>query len=125
MERPPYLPFSEKEEKIIDILVGLGLKRNVARILVFLARSPEATSRELERGTDLRQPEVSLAIRQLRERDWIESWESKAERKGRPVKIYRLSRPFPEILNQIEKEKEKAARAQRDLIMSLRTAYQA
>jgi predicted transcriptional regulator len=28
-------------------------------------------SRELEMGTDLRQPEISIATKQLEERDWI------------------------------------------------------
>ena len=51
--------FTQDEEDLADLLIKTGLKRNVARVLVYLAHNPEATSREIERGTDLRQPEVS------------------------------------------------------------------
>ncbi|MGA8377842.1 MAG: helix-turn-helix domain-containing protein, partial [Methanoregula sp.] len=63
----------------------IGIKKNAAKVLVFLANSSEATSHAIERGTDLRQPEVSLAMRYLMDQGWIMSWESKAESKGRPL----------------------------------------
>jgi Predicted transcriptional regulator len=72
-----YLSFTEREETITDILVGLGLKRNVARVIVYLSSTEEATSRMIERGTDLRQPEVSMAMRQLRPYRWIQSTEKR------------------------------------------------
>jgi predicted transcriptional regulator len=80
----------------------------------------EATSRDIERGTDLRQPEVSIAMRYLKECKWIETRESKSESKGRPVKIYTLARPITEIMDTIEKEKKKEARHQLDLIQKMR-----
>ncbi len=83
--------FTEKEEEFANLLIEIGTKRNVAKVLVFLANTPEATSRAIERGTDLRQPEVSIAMRYLIEQNWITSRESKAESKGRPVKIYELA----------------------------------
>ncbi|MDD3933369.1 MAG: ArsR family transcriptional regulator, partial [Methanoculleus sp.] len=46
--------------------------------------------------------------------------ESKSESKGRPVKIYTLSRPITEIMDTIEKEKKKEARHQLDLIQKMR-----
>jgi predicted transcriptional regulator len=98
----------------------IGTKRNVAKVLVFLANMPEATSRAIERGTDLRQPEVSIAMRYLVEQSWITSRESKAESKGRPVKIYELSRPIHEIMDSIEKEKKKEATNQLALVQKLR-----
>jgi predicted transcriptional regulator len=52
--------FTEKEEEFANLLIEIGTKRNVAKVLVFLANTPEATSRAIERGTDLRQPEVSI-----------------------------------------------------------------
>ncbi|HII76103.1 MAG TPA: ArsR family transcriptional regulator, partial [Methanolinea sp.] len=51
--------FTPREEEFADLLVRIGLKKNVAKVLVYLAHTPEATSRDIERGTDLRQPEVS------------------------------------------------------------------
>ncbi|MFA5348603.1 MAG: ArsR family transcriptional regulator [Methanoregula sp.] len=99
--------FTEKEEEFANLLIEIGIKRNVAKVMVFLANTPEATSRDIERGTDLRQPEVSIAMRYLIGQSWITYRESKAESKGRPVKIYALSRPFYEIMDSIEKEKKK------------------
>jgi predicted transcriptional regulator len=99
--------FTEKEEEFANLLIEIGTKRSVAKVLVFLSNIPEATSREIERGTDLRQPEVSIAMWYLLEQGWIKNRESKAESKGRPVKIYELAKPIAEILDSIEKKKEK------------------
>ena len=49
-----------------------------------------ATSIDLERGTGLRQPEVSIAMRQLKPLDWIDENEEKKPGKGRPNKVYSL-----------------------------------
>jgi len=116
--------FTEDEEDLAALLVRIGLKRNVARVLVFLAHHPEATSREIERGTDLRQPEVSLAMAAMVEQEWVENREVKAENKGRPVKIYRLSQPFGEIVDQIEKEKREQANTQLSIIQQIRNYIQ-
>lgn len=112
--------FTEKEEEFVNLLIGVGTKRNVAKVLVFLANIPEVTSREIERGTDLRQPEVSLAMKDLMEKGWIRSRESKAETKGRPVKIYELAQPISAILESIEKKKEKEVSSQFAHIQKLR-----
>ncbi len=120
MQNSNFISFTEKEEKMTEIFLGLGLKRNVARVLVYLSSTDEATSRRIERGTDLRQPEVSIAIRELRELRWVESRESKADSKGRPVKIYRLSHPIQWIMDTIEGQKKQQAKDQLDLIEELR-----
>jgi len=112
--------FTEKEERFANLLIEIGMKRDVARVLVFLTVTPIATSRAIERGTDLRQPEVSIAMRYLMEQGWIKSRESKAESKGRPVKIYELAKPITEIMDGIEKAKKKEANHQLQMIQKLR-----
>jgi predicted transcriptional regulator len=112
--------YTKREEEFANMLIETGTKKNVAKVLVFLANIPEAASREIERGTDLRQPEVSIAMRYLIEQGWISSRESKAESKGRPVKIYELSKPISEIMDSIEKEKEKEVNDQLAVIQKLR-----
>jgi len=94
--------FTPKEEEFADLLVRIGLKKNVAKVLVYLAHTHEATSRDIERGTDLRQPEVSIAMASMMEQRWVENRETKAENKGRPVKIYKLSQPIGDIMDGIE-----------------------
>lgn len=84
----------------------IGTKSNVAKVLVFLARTKKATSRAIELGTDMRQPEVSIAMKYLVERGWIKNCVSSAESKGRPVKVYELAKTITVIINGIEKEKQ-------------------
>jgi predicted transcriptional regulator len=55
--------FTDREEEFVNLLIRVGTRKAVALLLVFLARKPKATSLEIERGTDLRQPEVSIAIK--------------------------------------------------------------
>ncbi|MBP2145862.1 putative transcriptional regulator [Methanofollis sp. W23] len=120
MKAEEVLYFTQKEEEFATLLIDIGIKRNVAKVLVYLANTDEATSREIERGTDLRQPEVSIAMRYLKEKKWINTRESKAESKGRPVKIYSLSKPINEIIDIIEKNKRKEVDNQLALIEKAR-----
>jgi predicted transcriptional regulator len=65
----------------------------------------EASSREIEMGSDLRQPEVSIAMRTLRDNQWIEEKEIKREGKGRPMKVYSLRANIDGIIRHFEEEK--------------------
>jgi predicted transcriptional regulator len=120
MKSKNVLYFTPAEEEFANLLIKIGIRRNVAKVLVYLAHTPEATSREIERGTDLRQPEVSIAMAHMMEQGWVESRENKAENKGRPVKIYHLSQPIGEIMDTIEREKREEANNQLALIQQLR-----
>ena len=112
--------FTQREEEFANLLIRIGIRRNMAKVLVYLAHTNEATSRDIERGTDLRQPEVSIAMAQMIEQRWVENRESKADNKGRPVKIYRLAMPINEIMDSIETEKRNEAQNQLLLIQQLR-----
>lgn len=98
--------FTEKEEEFSRTLVAIGVPRTVSKVLVFLANTPEATSRDIERGADLRQPEVSIAMQYLKERDWIASRVARNDSIGRPLNIISLSKPISEIIDHIRMEKE-------------------
>ncbi len=67
----------DKDEKIADALIALGMSRSVARTLSFLQNADEATAVELEKGAGLHQPEVSIAMKELKERGWIVEREEK------------------------------------------------
>ena len=112
--------FTDKEEKFVNLLISIGTKKNVATVLVFLASTPEATARVIERGTDLRQPEVSIAMKYLMEQGWVKSSESPSEHKGRPVHVYELAKSIPEIMECIEKEKKIETNKQLALVKKLR-----
>ena len=112
--------FTEKEEEFVNLLIEIGTKQTTAKALVFLANVKKATSREIERGTDLRQPEVSLAIKYMAEQGWIKSNEIPSDKKGRPVRNYTLAKPVPEIMTSIEKQKKTEANNQLALIKKMR-----
>ena len=97
----------EKDEEIADILISLGMSRNVATTLIYLQNKNAAKSIDLERVGRLHQPEVSIAMRQLKERGWITEREEKKTGKGRPNKIYSLKVGFNDIIAQIETERKK------------------
>ncbi|MFA5269416.1 MAG: MarR family transcriptional regulator [Methanoregula sp.] len=110
IEQVHYL--TDKEKELVSLLFELGIKRNIAKILVFLANTDEATSRDLERGLDLHQTEVSTAMHEFQERGWITVRESKGERRGRYRKAYRLSKPITKIFSDIERGKKEEAQKQ-------------
>jgi predicted transcriptional regulator len=99
-------PKVERDE-FASILMKVGLKRNVAKVLTYLAGVAEATSREIEIGSDLRQPEVSIAMREIRKLEWIVERDEKNPGKGRPYRIYKLNKSLPEIVDYLESEKSK------------------
>ncbi len=94
-----------ERDEFASILMKVGLKRNVAKVLTYLAGVEEATSREIEVGSDLRQPEVSIAMREIRKLDWILERDEKNPGKGRPYRIYKLNKSLPEIIGYLEGEK--------------------
>jgi len=95
----------DKDMEFVETLRSLGVPRNVATLITFLANVDEASSREIEMGSDLRQPEVSIAMRTLRDNSWIEEKEIKREGKGRPMKVYSLRASIDEIIKHFEEEK--------------------
>jgi predicted transcriptional regulator len=95
----------ENDLEFVQGLQNLGVNRNVAHLITYLKDVKEVSSRDIETATGLRQPEVSIAMRTLRERDWVTEHEVKQEGKGRPMKIYALSVTIDEIINYYEAEK--------------------
>ncbi|HHV25077.1 MAG: transcriptional regulator [Methanosarcina sp.] len=96
---------TEKEHSIIDMLQSLGLPRTEATAIVCLKDCSELRSLHIEHLSGLRQPEVSVAMRPLRERGWVdERSEKKSKGKGRPVKYYQLTVPFTEIVKVLEEK---------------------
>jgi predicted transcriptional regulator len=104
--------FTDTEEKFTNLLIGIGIRKNVATVLVFLINVPEATSRAIERGVDLRQPEVSIAIKYMTGQGWIKSQDIPSERKGRPNKKYSLGIPVKKIMATLEKAKKEEVKNQ-------------
>jgi len=121
MRKEGVLTFDEKDEEFAVTLINSGLKRNVARTLIYLAGAKEAISRDIELGAKLRQPEASIAMKELREAGWIEEREVKREGKGRPLKSYKLAVSLKEIINNLEEKKQREAEQNLQNIERLRS----
>lgn len=75
-----------------------GLRRAEALIAVYLNYVREATSREIEEGTGLRQPEVSIAMKTFKKKGWVKERERRTSGKGRPMKVYRLDTDLEHLI---------------------------
>ena len=95
----------ENDEHAVDLFTDLGMPRNLAKTLVYISQCEECRSADVEQGADLRQPEVSVAMQELRRRGWARKRDLKKKGKGRPVHVYKLTKPLPEILETFEQEK--------------------
>jgi len=107
-----------KVDETIEVLASTGMPKGTARTLAYLTTKEDwATSRDIERATNLRQPEVSIAVRTLLERGWIERDSLKRESKGRPINIYRMDADLHDVYTSIESdEKEKIADVEENLV---------
>ena len=98
---------TKEQKELVERLTRAGIQKNVAKTLVYIASRDETQSREIELATDLRQPEVSIAMQEIRNRGWVNKRDIKKEGKGRPVHGYTLSKTMKEIIKEIE-DKEKS-----------------
>ena len=107
MKRKRSFVLDEKDDKAVKLFAELGMPRNLAKTLMYVSQVDECRSADVEQGADLRQPEVSVAMQELRRRGWAKKRDLKKKGKGRPVHIYRLTKPLPQILKNFEEDKMK------------------
>ena len=107
MKQKSSLVLDEEDGKVVQLFAGLGMPKNLAKTLMYISHVDECRSAEIEQGADLRQPEVSVAMQELRRRGWAKKRDLKKKGKGRPVHIYKLTKALPEILDNFEEEKMK------------------
>ena len=110
----------EKDLEFVQGLESLRIKRNVAGLITYLKEVKEGSSRDIETATGLRQPEVSIAMRTLRQNNWVTERDVKTEGKGRPMKIYKLSTPIDEIIKHYEDVKNNESTQAMESIQRLR-----
>ena len=97
----------EKDDKAVQLFTNLGMPRNLAKTIMYLSQIDECRSADVEQVANLRQPEVSVAMQELRRRGWAKKRDLKKKGKGRPVHIYKLTKALPAILDNFEEEKMK------------------
>jgi predicted transcriptional regulator len=95
------------DKKVINIFYELGVPKNLAKTLMYISKVDHCRSADIEKGANLRQPEVSVAMQQLDDLGWITKTNQKKEGKGRPIYIYELTSNLEDIITHFEDEKHK------------------
>lgn len=121
MKRKNSFVLDEKDDKAVALFSELGMPRNLAKTLMYISQVPECRSADVEQGADLRQPEVSVAMQEMRRRGWAKKRDLKKKGKGRPVHIYTLTKALPEILRNFETEKMKQVQTIKSDLSELQT----
>ena len=119
MKEKTVLYLSDKEEELVDILTMIGIKKTVAKVLVFLVNTANATSRMIEVGADLRQPEVSIALKYMAGRGWV-TFSEIPSGLGRPYKLFTLAMPVGQIMASIEKSTSDEMERQLGIVRKMR-----
>jgi predicted transcriptional regulator len=111
--------FTDKEEEFLNLLIGIGIHKTAAKILVYFVNNPEATLRDIELGVDVRLSEVSRATKYLTDQGWLRSWQIPMEKKPYWFKKFELAVSLTEIVASIEKQKKNEACDQVKLIKKI------
>lgn len=105
MKRKRSMVLDENDERAVELFADLGMPKNLAKTLIYISQCDECKSSDVEQGANLRQPEVSIAMQELRKKGWAKKRDLKKKGKGRPVHVYTLTKPLPDILHTFEQEK--------------------
>ncbi|MDG6229215.1 MAG: ArsR family transcriptional regulator [Candidatus Thermoplasmatota archaeon] len=97
--------FDEKDDRVVELFTQLGMPKNIAKTLMYICQVEECRSTDIEQAADLRQPEVSVAMQELRKRNWVEKRDLKKQGKGRPVHVYSPTVTLDKIIDSFEEEK--------------------
>lgn len=84
MKRTKSLVLDENENKAVQLFSELGMPKNLAKTLLYISQVDECRSADVEQGADLRQPEVSVAMQELRRRGWAKKRDEKKKEKEDP-----------------------------------------
>ena len=79
---------SKKDIHFADLIQEAGFKRHSARTIVFLLNNENVMSDDIQLGCNLAQPEVSIAIKELKKLGWITESQFNDAGRGRPKFIY-------------------------------------
>jgi predicted transcriptional regulator len=91
--------FDAEDDDFVACLQAIGVEKKQAKVLAFFRVEKAGTSRDLEQITNLRQPEVSLAVTSLRKRGFINAEQiSPKTKRGQYPNKYSLNMPLEDII---------------------------
>ena len=124
MKQKNVYTLDKDDDKAVQLFVKLGMPKNLAKTLLYISQFDECKCADIEQATDMRQPEVSIAMQELHRRGWVKKRDLKKKGKGRPVHIYKPTVHLSEILKSFEKEKFKEVERIKNDISVLRNIIQ-
>ncbi len=104
---------------LADALMHLGVSRVEATLVACMAAESPVPTKTVVQRTGLRQPEVSVGMRALRERGWVSSEPIPREGKGRPMHRYRLDIDASQIYEHYAGEAQRAIAAYQEALEQL------
>ena len=111
---------SKRQGELAELLRVSGMPGKAAVLLAALADGEELTSRALERLASLRQPEVSIAMKEMRVKGWVKKREIRRAGKGRPHHAYRLAAQIRDITKEIDVQARSKLKETEDALTRLR-----
>lgn len=82
---------AEPANLIVEMLENIGVSTNVAYVLVSLHEGGKLSSKELQLACGLRQPEISVAMKELLNEDMVRCAAQNEGGRGRPCHRYSLN----------------------------------
>ena len=99
---------TEPAQQLLSTMILLGVQRYTAKCLICLHLHGPSSSIALQKNCNIRQPDVSVAIAELKRLEVVKSDSSVSNGRGRPSHIYQLTGTLEEcIIPFIEEAKNK------------------
>ncbi len=102
---------SNQQRSLRDKLIQLGANENTASVLLCLHHHGASTSKDLQHRCNIRQPDVSMAISELREINLVHFSPKSEASRGRPAHIYRLRMNLEQSIQPFVNRARKRAKA--------------
>ncbi len=101
---------SNEQRSLRTKLIHLGANENTASVLLCLHHHGASTSKDLQCHCNIRQPDVSMAIAELREMNLVHFSPRTEASRGRPAHIYRLRMSLEQSIQPFVKQARKRAK---------------
>ena len=90
---------TEPANLIVEMLENIGVSTNVAYVLISLHEGGDLSSKELQLACGLRQPEISVAMKQLLDEEMVRCEAQNEGGRGRPCHRYSLNGGLFTVIN--------------------------
>ena len=97
-QKPDSGGMNREKLRLSELLSTIGIGDNVTQVLMFMNENEWVDSPTLQSCCGLRQPEVSVAVKNLTDRGCIEIRPERLGTRGRPRHLYRLKGSLTEAI---------------------------